>query len=209
MDQNYISLSEAAKLTNYSQDYISLLCRQEKLKGVKIGRNWVTTKQWLKEYTEKTKEKKTVNIKTKTSKKIKVQKSKSINKKKAYLSINYDSLDAYELQNRFSLFVKFMSVLFLVFAFGVNFIFFQSWSSSLDKRLAGLKINNNNNNNNIEIPVQEKSFLTESKYQGRVAGAKDENEIYQIDDQIQIEAKNLTSVETETEEDKNSLYIEQ
>ena len=51
---NYISLSEAAKLTNYSQDYISLLCRQKKLKGTKIGRNWVTTKEWVENYINKT-----------------------------------------------------------------------------------------------------------------------------------------------------------
>jgi len=124
MDQNYISLSEAAKLTNYSQDYISLLCRQKKLKGTKIGRNWVTTKQWLEEYTEKTKGKNIVSNKTKKSKKIKVRKNKIINKKKAYLPIDYDSLSAFELQNRASSFAKFMSVLFLVFAFFVNLLFY-------------------------------------------------------------------------------------
>ena len=52
---NYISLHEAAKLTNYSQDYISLLCRQKKLKGEKLGRNWVTTKEWVENYINKTK----------------------------------------------------------------------------------------------------------------------------------------------------------
>ena len=52
---NYISLHEAAKLTNYSQDYISLLCRQKKIKGTKIGRNWVTTKEWVENYVNKTK----------------------------------------------------------------------------------------------------------------------------------------------------------
>ena len=51
---NYISLHEAAKLTNYSQDYISLLCRQKKLKGEKLGRNWVTTKEWVESYINKT-----------------------------------------------------------------------------------------------------------------------------------------------------------
>ena len=52
---NYISLGEAAKLTNYSQEYISLLCRQKKLEGTKIGRNWVTTKEWIENYVNKTK----------------------------------------------------------------------------------------------------------------------------------------------------------
>ncbi len=46
----YISLFEAAKISGYAQDYLSLLCRQGKLKGEKIGRNWVTTYQWLDEY---------------------------------------------------------------------------------------------------------------------------------------------------------------
>ncbi len=46
----YISLFEAAKKSGYAQDYLSLLCRWEKLKGKKIGRNWVTTYQWLDEY---------------------------------------------------------------------------------------------------------------------------------------------------------------
>jgi hypothetical protein len=46
----YISLCKAAKNSGYAQDYLSLLCRQGKLKGEKIGRNWVTTHQWLDEY---------------------------------------------------------------------------------------------------------------------------------------------------------------
>ncbi|MEA1937354.1 MAG: hypothetical protein U9N04_04570 [Patescibacteria group bacterium] len=50
----YISLAEAAKLTNYSQDYISLLCRRRKMKGEKLGRNWFTTKEWLDDYINKT-----------------------------------------------------------------------------------------------------------------------------------------------------------
>lgn len=47
---NYISLTEAAKSCDYSQDYLSLRARQGKLGAVKIGRNWVTTKEWLEEY---------------------------------------------------------------------------------------------------------------------------------------------------------------
>jgi|GEM_PF-1186262 hypothetical protein len=53
-EPQFISLAEAAKLTNYSQDYISLLCRQRKLKAEKLGRNWVTTKEWVYEYVDKT-----------------------------------------------------------------------------------------------------------------------------------------------------------
>ena len=47
-------LSGISKFTNYSQEYLSLLCRQGKLKGKKIGRNWVTTKEWLDKYQAKT-----------------------------------------------------------------------------------------------------------------------------------------------------------
>jgi hypothetical protein len=53
-DQQFISLAEAAKMTNYSQDYISLLCRQGKLKAEKLGRNWVTKKDWVYSYVDNT-----------------------------------------------------------------------------------------------------------------------------------------------------------
>ena len=38
---NYISLEEAMKYCEYSQEYLSLRARQGKLKAIKIGRNWV------------------------------------------------------------------------------------------------------------------------------------------------------------------------
>jgi hypothetical protein len=53
-ENQYISLAEAAKMTNYSQDYISLLCRQGKLRAEKLGRNWVTTKEWVYSYVDNT-----------------------------------------------------------------------------------------------------------------------------------------------------------
>jgi len=46
----YVSLQEAAKKTPYSQEYLSLRARQGKLKAVKQGRNWVTTKEWVSRY---------------------------------------------------------------------------------------------------------------------------------------------------------------
>jgi hypothetical protein len=54
--EEYISLLDASKSCNYSQEYLSLRARQGKLQAVKIGRNWVTTKEWLKEYINKTEE---------------------------------------------------------------------------------------------------------------------------------------------------------
>jgi len=52
----YISLSEASKSCNYSQEYLSLRARQGRLKSAKFGRNWVTTEEWLAEYIKKSEE---------------------------------------------------------------------------------------------------------------------------------------------------------
>jgi hypothetical protein len=46
----YISLQEATKYCDYSQEYLSLRIRQGKLRGKKFARNWVTKKEWLEEY---------------------------------------------------------------------------------------------------------------------------------------------------------------
>lgn len=48
----YISLTQAAQGTPYSQEYLSLRARQGKLKAVKQGRAWVTTRGWVREYIE-------------------------------------------------------------------------------------------------------------------------------------------------------------
>ena len=45
-----LSLQEAAELSGLSQPHLSLLIRQGKLWGKKIGRNWVTTEQAVREY---------------------------------------------------------------------------------------------------------------------------------------------------------------
>ena len=45
-----ISLSEAAELCGLSPDHIRRLVRLGSLWGMKIGRNWVTTAQAVKEY---------------------------------------------------------------------------------------------------------------------------------------------------------------
>lgn len=56
MEESYISLTEAAKLTPYSQEYLSLRARQGKLKASKQGRNWFTTLAWLNQYLNETNE---------------------------------------------------------------------------------------------------------------------------------------------------------
>ncbi|OGY76898.1 MAG: hypothetical protein A2240_02070 [Candidatus Jacksonbacteria bacterium RIFOXYA2_FULL_43_12] len=48
--RSFISLQEAGKYSPYSQEYLSLRARQGKLKAVKRGRNWFTTKEWVREY---------------------------------------------------------------------------------------------------------------------------------------------------------------
>ena len=55
-ESDYISLRAATKYCSYSQEYLALRVRQEKLKAVKFGRNWVTKKEWLEEYLKKVEE---------------------------------------------------------------------------------------------------------------------------------------------------------
>ena len=54
--QVYISLKEAGKYSGYSQGYLNLRIRQGKLKGSKIGRSWITTKEWVDDYIKRVNE---------------------------------------------------------------------------------------------------------------------------------------------------------
>jgi len=47
---NYISLFDAAKFCSYSEPYLRLRSRQGKLKSIKLGKKWMTTRQWLADY---------------------------------------------------------------------------------------------------------------------------------------------------------------
>lgn len=51
----YITLREASKLCDYGMGYLSYLARTGKLQAVKIRRNWMTTREALRDYTGKTK----------------------------------------------------------------------------------------------------------------------------------------------------------
>ncbi|MBT3272664.1 MAG: Fic family protein [Spirochaetales bacterium] len=51
-DQMFISLREAAVDCEYSQEYLSLLARKGRLAAVKIGKDWMTTKEAIEEYIE-------------------------------------------------------------------------------------------------------------------------------------------------------------
>ncbi len=54
--ENYISLQEATKYCNYSQEYLSLRARQGKLEAIKLDRNWMTKREWVEKYMAKTEE---------------------------------------------------------------------------------------------------------------------------------------------------------
>lgn len=48
--QGYISLQEATRYCDYSQEYLSFLARTGKLPAIKFGRNWMTTQEAINEY---------------------------------------------------------------------------------------------------------------------------------------------------------------
>lgn len=52
-DKEYISLQEATKYCNYSQEYLSLLARKGILEAVKFQRDWMTTRKAVEEYVKK------------------------------------------------------------------------------------------------------------------------------------------------------------
>ena len=54
-DQHLIPLSELAKHTSYSQEYLSLRARQIKLDAVKIDNIWYSSKKALNDYIKNTK----------------------------------------------------------------------------------------------------------------------------------------------------------
>jgi hypothetical protein len=43
-------LSEASKITGYTIEHLNLLCRKKVLRGMKVGRNWHVTQEWLNEF---------------------------------------------------------------------------------------------------------------------------------------------------------------
>src|SRR3989344_1770035 len=49
-NDNLIPLVEVAKKPGTPRDYVNVLVRRGKLKAKKVGRNWVTTQEWLNEY---------------------------------------------------------------------------------------------------------------------------------------------------------------
>jgi len=50
MTHKLLSMFEAAKISPYDQEYLSLLSRRGILRAQKIGKKWYTTPDWLNEY---------------------------------------------------------------------------------------------------------------------------------------------------------------
>lgn len=48
--RDFISLSEAARITGYTSEHLNWLARQGKLQAKKLGRNWCTKMVWINEY---------------------------------------------------------------------------------------------------------------------------------------------------------------
>jgi len=49
-NHDYIPLSEAAKITGYTIDHLRRLIQKGKMRGQRIGRNYVTTRPAIKDY---------------------------------------------------------------------------------------------------------------------------------------------------------------
>ena len=49
-EDRLLSLSEAAKMTRYTQEYLSLLARKRRIGAVKVGRTWMITQRELRRY---------------------------------------------------------------------------------------------------------------------------------------------------------------
>lgn len=115
----YISLSKAAEMTDYSQEYISLLCRTKKMKGTKMGRNWVTTSEWVREYIDKTKGHGEfiipvrVENKEKEIREEKIEKKEEVQKKPIYIAFKPHFLTF----NEVTLFTLFFGIILAAFAY--------------------------------------------------------------------------------------------
>jgi len=46
----FITLRQASKISGYNPDYLSFLIREGKMRGKKVGRNWLTTREDVRYY---------------------------------------------------------------------------------------------------------------------------------------------------------------
>jgi hypothetical protein len=52
-EEKFITLREADRISGYSAGYLAYLARQGKLKAIKIGKSWLTTREWLNQFLKK------------------------------------------------------------------------------------------------------------------------------------------------------------
>ncbi|MFH1656365.1 MAG: hypothetical protein ABH956_01160 [Candidatus Nealsonbacteria bacterium] len=108
----FISLQDATRYCEYSQEYLSLRARQGKLKAKKDGRNWVTKKEWLKIYVAKVEKYKNnlivkSNIRNQKSKRqIKNQNENGEKKKKKKVKLNIKIEKKEKAKENPALFIK-------------------------------------------------------------------------------------------------------
>lgn len=116
-ENQYISLQEATKYCNYSQEYLSLRVRQGKLKATKIGRNWVTKKEWLEEYLRVFGEKETEKKKTPQLRKIEPPSNLPIETPTQKLEISVAEISKTKIRLRLTvvlIFILFLGGIFLL-----------------------------------------------------------------------------------------------
>ena len=59
LDRQYLSVYEASKVLDYTVQHTRLLIRNEKLRGEKIGRDWIVLRESVTEYAIKRENNKT------------------------------------------------------------------------------------------------------------------------------------------------------
>lgn len=128
----FISLKQAAIYCSYSADYLKLRARSGKLKAQKIGRAWVTTKEWVEDYAremEAYKKKNWTSLAKKNADKLPAKDKKRIIKTAKAIKPN--------LKFRISpSFVKNISVIFIIFLVITGALFFRNSLFSVYKNLS-------------------------------------------------------------------------
>lgn len=119
----YITLKEAAKISGYAPDYIGQLIRKGKIPGTQIYCNiaWMTTEEALKEYVEKSPEKK-------EEQSLKEKIVENLRQKKIRFFENISPA------NLFKMAVYFVFIISLLFSFLLFYIFSVNFEKRLEQR---------------------------------------------------------------------------
>lgn len=68
-EEKLIPMAEAARITPYEQEYLSLMARRGMIRAEKVGNKWYTKVSWLNEYLSQTKPEAMIPKETKKEKK--------------------------------------------------------------------------------------------------------------------------------------------